>query len=62
MCNLYAEKHSRELVAGWFRVSDNRAAQITPRQAIFPGMNAAVVRKADDGERELLELSWGFFC
>lgn len=60
MCNLYAQKHPRELVADFFRVSDNRAGQAEPKQSIFPGMNAPVVRKAGDGERELVELSWGF--
>ena len=30
------------------------------RNAIFPGYQAPVVRKAADGERELVALSWGF--
>ena len=49
-----------EAVRRLFRVSSNRAAAIEPRDAIFPGHNAPVIRKAEDGERELLELSWGF--
>lgn len=43
-----------------FRVTDNRAAAITPRDAIFPGHLAPVLRCAEDGERELLEMHWGF--
>lgn len=43
-----------------FKVSGNRAAEITPKDAIFPGHMAPVVRLAEDGERELVELSWGF--
>ena len=43
-----------------FRVGHNRAAAITERRAIFPGHMAPVVRTAADGERELVDLSWGF--
>lgn len=42
------------------KVSDNRAGDFEPFDQKFPGMFAPVVRKAEDGERELLELSWGF--
>jgi putative SOS response-associated peptidase YedK len=43
-----------------FRVSHNRAAAYEPRDAVFPGYQAPVVRKAADGERELAVLNWGF--
>ena len=43
-----------------FRVSPNRAAQTEAKDAIFPGHSAPVVRLAEDGERELVNLSWGF--
>jgi putative SOS response-associated peptidase YedK len=43
-----------------FRISHNRAAAYEPRDAIFPGYQAPVVRKAADGERELVVLNWGF--
>jgi putative SOS response-associated peptidase YedK len=39
--------------------SDNRAAAYEPQNAIFPGYQAPVVRKAADGERELAVLNWG---
>ena len=43
-----------------FHVSDNRAAAIEPKLSIFPGYVAPVVLKAEDGERELVNLNWGF--
>jgi putative SOS response-associated peptidase YedK len=51
---------AREAMLRLFRVSDNRAAAVEPKTAIFPGYVAPIVRKTDDGERELVNLSWGF--
>ena len=45
MCNLYSMTRSREAMLRLFRVSDNRAAAIEPRPAIFPGYVAPVVRQ-----------------
>lgn len=59
MCNLYALTHSRSEVAKWFSVADNRANAFEPRNAIFPGYVAPVVRHAADGERELVLMNWG---
>ena len=60
MCNLYSMTRNREAILRLFRVSHNRAAAYEPRDAIFPGYQAPVVRKAADGERELAVLNWGF--
>ncbi|MGE0629289.1 MAG: SOS response-associated peptidase [Hyphomicrobiaceae bacterium] len=60
MCNLYSATMARQAMLRLFRVSDNRAASIEPKPAIFPGGTAPVVRMANDGERELVALSWGF--
>lgn len=60
MCTLYANTKGRELVRNLFRVSDNRAAAFEPRDAILPSETAPVVRVAEDGERELVNLTWGF--
>lgn len=60
MCNLYSMTAAREAMLRLFRVSHNRAASIAARDAIFPGHSAPVVRQSGDGERELVELSWGF--
>jgi putative SOS response-associated peptidase YedK len=51
---------NREAILRLFRVSHNRAAAYETRDAIFPGYQAPVVRKAADGERELVALNWGF--
>lgn len=60
MCNLYSQTRPREAVLRLFRISDNRAEVVAPQPAIFPGYTAPVVRKAADGERELVNMSWGF--
>jgi putative SOS response-associated peptidase YedK len=60
MCTLYANTKSRELIRALFRVSPNRAAAFEPRNAILPSETAPVIRLADDGERELTNMSWGF--
>lgn len=60
MCNLYSMTRSRDEVRHWFGVADNRATLFGPSAAIFPGYPAPVVRVAEDGEREVVVLSWGF--
>jgi putative SOS response-associated peptidase YedK len=60
MCNLYSMTRSREAMLRLFRVGDNRAASIEPKAAIFPGYVAPIIRRARDGERELVHLNWGF--
>jgi putative SOS response-associated peptidase YedK len=60
ICNLYSQTRNVEAIRRLFQVSSNRAAAIAPRDAIFPGHTAPVVRLAPDGERELLPMSWGF--
>jgi len=60
MCNLYSQTRNVEAIRRLFRVSHNRAAAFDPLPAIFPGYRAPVVRRADDGERELAMLNWGF--
>src|SRR3990170_8274574 len=51
---------AREAMLRLFRVSDNRAAAVEPKRAIFPGYVAPIFRKADDRERELVNRNWGF--
>ncbi len=60
MCNLYSQTRNVEAIRRLFKVSHNRAASIEPQPAIFPGWNGSVIRKAADGERELVTMSWGF--
>jgi putative SOS response-associated peptidase YedK len=60
MCNLYSLNKKRDAVARFFRVPHNRAGSFEPATAIFPKHVAPVVRCADDGEREIVTMSWGF--
>ena len=60
MCNLYSVTRNVEAVRNLFRVSHNRATPFEPMPSVFPGWSAPVVRRADDGERELVPMSWGF--
>jgi putative SOS response-associated peptidase YedK len=60
MCNLFSLTRNREAILRLFRVSHNRATAFEPLPAIFPGHEVPVVRSAEDGERELVVLSWGF--
>lgn len=60
MCNLYSMTKATEAMRRLLRVSSNRAAVVEPKDAIFPDHMAPMVRRAPDGERELVELSWGF--
>ena len=60
MCNLYSLNKKRDAVAQFFRVSHNRAGSFEPVNAIFPRHVAPVVRRAADGDREIVTMSWGF--
>lgn len=60
MCNLYSQTKTQEAVRRLFKVGHNRMASVEPKDAIFPGHAAPIVRSAEDGERELVTMSWGF--
>jgi putative SOS response-associated peptidase YedK len=60
MCNLYSQTRNVEAIRRLFGVSHNRATSAEPQPAIFPGWNGSVIRNAEDGERELVTMSWGF--
>ena len=60
MCNSYSVTKSHEAVRQMFRAGHNRATPYEPMPAIFPGWSAPTVRRAADGERELVQMSWGF--
>lgn len=60
MCNLYSMTAAHEAVLRLFRIKANRAAATSPKDAIFPGHTAPVIRPTVDGERELIQMSWGF--
>jgi putative SOS response-associated peptidase YedK len=60
MCNLYSLNSTREGIGRLFKVSHNRMGPVPSQLTMFPGRDAPVVRFADDGERELVTMSWGF--
>lgn len=57
MCNLYPQTRIVEVIRRLFRTAHNRATAIEAQPAIFPGRTALVIRKAEDGERELVQMS-----
>ena len=62
MCNLYSNTTVSEAMRRLFQVdaSRDRLGNARPRPAIFPKGTAPVVALDDDGNRELVEMSWGF--
>lgn len=60
MCNLYSQSRDRASLMMRFGLQDNRTGWFEQKAAIFPGGEAPVVRLGEDGERELLCMSWGF--
>jgi putative SOS response-associated peptidase YedK len=60
MCNLYSQTRNVEAIRRLFRISDNRTSRIDPQPAIFPGWTAPVIRKAEDGKRELVAMNSGW--
>ncbi|MEP6826988.1 MAG: SOS response-associated peptidase [Aestuariivirga sp.] len=60
MCNLYSVSSTREEIGKYLKVSHNRMASFGEQLTLFPSSVAPVVRLATDGEREMVNLSWGF--
>jgi putative SOS response-associated peptidase YedK len=62
MCNLYAMTTAQAAMRALFAVVPDRdhLGNAQPLLAIWPKYEAPVVRLADDGERELVQMRWGF--
>ena len=60
MCNLYSLNKNRESVAKMFNVGHNRSIDIPLLPGIFPNYNGPIVRLSAEGERELVNMNWGF--
>ena len=62
MCNLYSNTIPSEAMRQLFDVAveRDRLGNAEPLPAIYPKHVAPVVRKSEDGDRELVPLSWGF--
>ena len=59
MCRFSPETRNGAAIRRLFQVPRNRTASIDPQTSIFPGYSAPVIRKAEDGERELVHMTWG---
>jgi len=60
MCNLYSMTSNQEAMRRLFRFSRSEVGNLPLFPSIFPAQDAPVVRRAADGERELMTMSWGF--
>ncbi|WP_234995168.1 SOS response-associated peptidase [Ruegeria meonggei] len=62
MCNLYSNMIPADAMRRLFDVAaeKNRLGNAEPLPAIYPKHMGPVVRKDEDGSRELVPLSWGF--
>lgn len=60
MCNLYSMTKGQEAIRRLFRVRRDLTGNLPPLPEIYPDMMAPVVRVANDGERELVMMRWGF--
>ncbi|MHA3980877.1 SOS response-associated peptidase [Halovulum sp. GXIMD14794] len=62
MCNLYSATTAQQAMRQLFSVAPgrDRLGNFEPLPAIYPNYDGPVVRKAEDGERELVSLAWGF--
>ena len=60
MCNLYSMTTNAEAIRKLFRVDKTHGANLPAQKAIFLRYDAPVVRKAEDGSRELVKLRWCF--
>ncbi|MHA6346420.1 SOS response-associated peptidase [Roseivivax sp. CAU 1761] len=61
MCNLYAASMPKDAMRSLFDVpaANDRLGNFEPRRAIFPKYDGPVVR-LNEGEREALDMHWGF--
>ena len=62
MCNLYSSTTAQQAMRGLFDVkpAKDHLGNAQAQPAIWPKYDAPVVRQAEDGEREMLYMSWGF--
>lgn len=62
MCNLYSTTRAQDAMRQLFKVPArlDQLGNFAPLTAVFPRYNAPVVRLTADGERELLNMHWGF--
>jgi putative SOS response-associated peptidase YedK len=59
MCNLYSLTKGQAAIRDWFRARNDRSGNLPLFPGIFPDQMAPIVRRAEDGERELVMARWG---
>jgi putative SOS response-associated peptidase YedK len=59
MCNLYSMTKTQDAMRQIFRFKQDRAGNLPPLPGIFPDMMGPVIRKGQDGDRELVMARWG---
>lgn len=59
MCNLYNITTTQEAMRRLFRVESDTFGNLEPSLDVYPDRTAPVIRKGDNGERELVGLTWG---
>ena len=59
MCNLYSVHTTQAMIRRAFNIARDNAGNMPPLPGVFPDQMAPVVR-VHDGERELLQMRWGF--
>lgn len=60
MCNLYSQTTAAEAMRRLFKANADRLGNAPPLPGIFPRMEAPVVRRTPDGQREIVPMHWGF--
>jgi putative SOS response-associated peptidase YedK len=60
MCNLYSLTRGQEAIRRAFRVMRDWTGNLPPLDAIYPDSLAPIVHTANNGERELSMMRWGF--
>jgi putative SOS response-associated peptidase YedK len=59
LCNLYSTTRTQDAMRQLFRFKRDRVGNLPPLPGIFPDMMAPVIRRGQDGERELVMARWG---
>ena len=59
MCNLYSITRSQEAMRRLFAITRDLMGNLPPIPGVFPDTMAPIVRRAEDGERELVMMRWG---
>jgi hypothetical protein len=59
MCNFYSLTKGQAAIRDWFRARHDRIGNLPLLPGIFPDQMAPIVRRSEDGERELVLARWG---